>query len=49
MEYYEWNDGWFTYYINIKTGEKKFKLEEGDKLVAPPKLDDFIWGGDPER
>ena len=26
-------DGWFEYYYNIKTGERKFKLEPGDKLV----------------
>lgn len=23
-------DGWFEYYYNIETGEKKFKLDEGD-------------------
>lgn len=26
-------DGWFEYYYNIETGERKFKLEPGDKLV----------------
>lgn len=26
-------DGWFEYYYNIKTGERKFKLEPCDKLV----------------
>lgn len=45
MKYYEWNDGWFTYYVNQETGEKKFELEEGDELVVP-KLDDFLWGGE---
>lgn len=39
-EYYEWNDGWFTYYINNATGKKKFTLEDGDKLVSQ-KFDDF--------
>lgn len=40
MKYYEWNDGFFTYYVNVETGEKKFRLEEGDILV-PFKADDF--------
>lgn len=38
--YYETDDGLFTYYVNEKTGEKKFKLEEGDVLVEH-KPDDF--------
>ena len=29
----EFYDGWFAYYVNIETGEKKFKLEDGDVLV----------------
>lgn len=40
----EWflvNDGWFTYYINKRTGERKFALEDGDVEVDPPKMDDF--------
>lgn len=32
-KYRKFDDGWFTYYINIVTGEKKFTLEEGDELV----------------
>lgn len=24
------NDGWFTYFYNTITGERKFKLEDGD-------------------
>lgn len=40
-EYYEFFDGWFTYFVNAKTGEKKFKLEDGDRLISE-KLDDFI-------
>lgn len=32
-EYYETSDGFFTYYVNSVTGEKKFELEEGDVLV----------------
>ena len=40
-EWEEYNDGWFTYYYNKKTGEKKLHLEEGDVLV-PHKLDDLI-------
>lgn len=26
----KYNDGWFTYFINKKTGEKKYELDEGD-------------------
>lgn len=28
--YKKFYDGWFEYYYNINTGEKKFKLEDGD-------------------
>lgn len=40
----EWflvNDGWFTYYINKRSGERKFTLEAGDVEVDPPRQDDF--------
>jgi len=39
-EWYEINDGWFTYYANVATGKKKFELEDGDILVER-ELDDF--------
>lgn len=26
--------GWFTYYVNVETGEKKFKLDDGDVLIG---------------
>lgn len=39
--WYEESDGWFTYYVNKETGEKKLHLEEGDKLVKAPDKDDF--------
>jgi len=39
-EWYEINDGWFTYYANKSTGKKKFELEDGDILVER-ELDDF--------
>lgn len=38
--YYEWRDGFFTYFINVETGKKKFKLEDGDVLVEHDS-DDF--------
>ena len=41
MKYYEWNDGWFTYYINVETGEKKLRLEPKDEVV-PWVKDDFV-------
>lgn len=43
-EYYEFSDGFFTYYVNAKTGEKKIRLDSGDLLVEP-KLDDFCRKG----
>lgn len=39
-KYYQINDGWFTYYVNVETGAKKFKLDENDVLVDH-RLDDF--------
>ena len=38
--FYEFSDGMFTYFVNIETGEKKFKLEPGYKIVEPV-LEDF--------
>lgn len=32
-QYYKTNDGWFDYYVNKKTGEKKFKLDKDDVEV----------------
>ena len=40
-EYFKENDGWFTYFVNVRTGEKKLKLDDGDVEVAAPKKDDF--------
>lgn len=40
-EYFKESDEWFTYYVNVKTGEKKFQLEEGDIEVDAPARDDF--------
>ena len=39
-QYYEWNDGWFEYYINEDTGERKLELEPGD-VVVTHKFDSF--------
>lgn len=39
-EYYKTSDGFFDYYVNRKTGEKKFKLDENDVEVER-KVDDF--------
>lgn len=39
-KYYEFSDGWFTYYINVETGHKKFVLDEFDVLVES-NIDDF--------
>lgn len=40
-KYYKTSDGWFDFYVNVDTGEKKFFLEEGDILVERY-VDDFI-------
>lgn len=44
--YYKFNDGWFTYYVNVKTHEKKLELEEGDIEVDAPELDPLDTGLD---
>ncbi len=28
--WYKFSDGWFTYYINRQTGERKLTLDPGD-------------------
>ena len=43
--WYKWDDGWFEYYINSETGEKKFKLEDGD-IEVEPHLDDYSTKGE---
>ena len=40
-QFYKWDDGWFTYYINPDTGETKRHLDSDDEEVDI-KLDDFI-------
>ena len=40
-EYYRFNDDWFTYYVNIKTGQKKLKLNEETDTKVEYKQDDF--------
>ena len=41
-KWYQFNDGWFTYYVNTVTGEKKMELEKGDiEVDALDHLDDF--------
>lgn len=40
-QYFKENDGFFTYYVNVKTGEKKLELDEGDIEVDAPARDDF--------
>lgn len=27
------DDGWFTYYYNTETGERKFRLDDNDVLI----------------
>lgn len=39
-KYYQFSDGWFTYYINVETGDKKFSLDKDDVLIES-NLDDF--------
>ena len=39
-EYYKASDGFFSYFVNKKTGEKKFKLDKNDVCVER-NMDDF--------
>lgn len=39
-EYYKTSDGFFDYYVNRMTGEKKLELDEND-VEVPANLDDF--------
>ena len=39
-EYYKTSDGFFDYYVNRNTGEKKLKLGEND-VEVPSRVDDF--------
>ena len=39
-KYFKVSDGFFTYFVNKDTGEKKFELDENDVEVEP-ELDDF--------
>ena len=39
-EYYLVSDGFFTYYVNKTSGEKKFQLNDGD-IVVQTEYDDF--------
>lgn len=43
-KYYKTNDGWFDFYVNAETGEKKAKLDKDDILVEKPEVDDFVSG-----
>lgn len=40
-EYYKVSDGFFNYYVNKETGDKKFKLDKGD-IEVERQVDDFI-------
>lgn len=42
-QYYRFSDGFFSYYVNKATGERKFELGEKDMEVEAD-LDDFISG-----
>lgn len=42
-EYYPFDDGMFSYYINKDTGENKFELDPTD-IEVEAKLDDFYRG-----
>ena len=41
--YYKLSDGFFTYYVNEATGEKKFRLDDGD-ILGEQVCDDFYYG-----
>ena len=39
--WYEFSDGFFTFFVCKETGERKLTLDKGDILVEP-NLDDFM-------
>ena len=39
--WYKVSDGWFTYFVNKKTGERKLELEYGDFEIER-NVDDFV-------
>ncbi len=39
-KYYAFDDGWFSYFVNVVTGEKKFELGSDD-IEVEPNLDAF--------
>ena len=41
QKYFKVSDGFFTYYVNEITKEKKFKLDDND-IEVERKMDDFI-------
>lgn len=47
-EYYSFSDGFFSYYVNRETGEKKFELDKDD-ICVDAKLDDFSRRKDTEQ
>lgn len=42
-KYFKFSDGWFTYYVNKATGEKKFQLDPDD-VEVDYEQDDFHHG-----
>ena len=32
-QYYPFNDGWFTFFVNPATGDRKFHLDDGDECI----------------
>lgn len=46
--WHKFNDGWFTYFVNTLTGEKKFELEDGDIEVDGYDYLDDLYRGDEE-
>ena len=42
-KYYMVDDGWFTYFVNMETGEKKLTLDPGDEVIRKPlDLDQYV-------
>lgn len=34
FRYIKFNDGWFSYYVDVDTGKKKFKMDDGDIVLS---------------
>ena len=42
-QWYKATDGFLNFYVNVKTGHRRFKLRDCDVLVAKPKNSPWLF------